>query len=253
MLRAINKETEYLKDGDIYCNVCNTPKTFLFDGKRIEGNCMCIIYKHEAEVKRNNEERLKARIATLKAESDIGDRYFNATFKNSEKATEHAKAIKYCNETINNYNKGLSMFFHGATGTGKTRTMACILNRLAEKLYTVYFTRFTDIMRKYKAAESFTSKESQEDVIDFYTKKIDFLFIDDLGTEFMRSTDTVMQRLIYDIINGRLNNYKPMILSSNFKLSELITQGGFDARVVWRLNEVCKNYIVGFNGRNWRE
>lgn len=245
------KENEYVEDGQIFCSVCKTTKTFDFDGQKIEGNCQCVINRHLLEQKEKDAEKLRLRIEELKKNSDLGEKFRDVTFDRSEKISEFKPCIDYCKQAGDNYRTGKGMYLHGLVGRGKTHTMACMLNVLAGKLYVPYFTSFNNIARDIKSTYNRNSKLTEEDVYWQYTQDYQFLFIDDVGTEYASATDGNIQRVIFDIINKRYNDSKPIIFSSNLAIKNLST-AGIDERVIHRIYEMCKDNVVEFKGRNFR-
>ena len=106
---------------------------------------------------------------------------------------------------------------------------------------------------------TFDSKnKSLDDLMESLTTA-DLLVLDDLGTE--SPTDWAVER-IYLIINQRYNAEKPLIVTSNFKLSEVgqrlnepkKSENKFPSvtgkRIVSRLAQMCKR--IEIKGRDRR-
>ena len=77
----------------------------------------------------------------------------------------------------------------------------------------------------------------------------DLVVIDDLGAE--RGTDFSLEK-VYDVIDSRYRSGKPMILTTNLKLSDM--QNCTDIRynrIYDRIFEMC--YPVKAIGRSWRK
>ena len=69
----------------------------------------------------------------------------------------------------------------------------------------------------------------------------DLLVLDDLGTEIENQYNIAT---IYNIINTRILEKKPTIISTNYQLSELLDK--YDQRISSRLNgEYTKLYLTG--------
>ena len=94
--------------------------------------------------------------------------------------------------------------------------------------------------------------QHQEREIDIYNqlRRVDLLIIDDIGKE-QPADLRFCQRMYFDIINGRYNDMKPVVLTANLDTGELADYMG-DA-VVDRLAEMCgKKRIVQFTGESYR-
>ena len=139
-------------------------------------------------------------------------------------------------------NKG--MIFFGPTGTGKTFTAACIANALLDKGVPVIMTslaKLTDSIDFNDASKSATA------IIEKFNKA-DLLIVDDLGVE--RSTSFAMEKQ-YEFINGRYASKKPMILTTNLTMDQLLKSSSIDLqRVYERIYE--SSYLVSFNGPSLR-
>jgi len=252
-------DTEYIENGQIYCKKCNKPKSFEWEGKFIYYRCECELAEKERleqEPREKEYNRLtliatKNHIASLKTLSNMGDKYRNVSFETSEHIEEHKKCIKYCNNAVENYKQGNGLYLYGLYGRGKTHTLACILNNLSEQLFTPFFTTFNAVFTEIKSTYSFDNKRTEEDIYKFYTKDVEFLFIDDLGTEYISERDNGIKKVIFNIINDRLNNTMPIIFSSNLSIKQLVP-AGIDERVMWRIKESCKGNVIPFNGKNFR-
>lgn len=246
------KSGEYIKNGDIYCSACNAPKTIHIDGRYFEGACRCAEIKEQREKQEIAEYLHKQQVLKLKEASDIGERFYTATFRESILQREHEPLIDYCNHPSERLDKGQGAFLWGAYGRGKTHAMACMLNELVEQGCTCFFCNFNYIVGRIKATYSRTACETEKEVIDFFTKKIAFLFIDDLGTEYAQDKDGLIHRVVYEVVNQRYNNNLPIIYSYNHEISDLKDKSNIDVRVQQRIYECCADYLVEFNGKNWR-
>ena len=91
--------------------------------------------------------------------------------------------------------------------------------------------------------------------IDLINKiaNVDFLFIDDLGTEKVTKDgeDTWLQDKIFEVINKRYNNMKPTIFTSNYSLQELVQDRGLLDKTVDRILEMS-TAIIKVEGRSNR-
>lgn len=239
------------KDG-IYCSKCNSIKVTGYEGIILEANlCECDRAKIRAEEEYRAKVLRVAKINDLKKQSLLHDRYNNALFEKSEPLPQHRKLKEYADAAARNYTNGTSLYLNGKCGTGKTHSMACVANVLMDKLYSVHFTNFNNIVRDIKSTFNSRSKRSEQDIFEVLTD-VDFLFIDDIGTEYIKDKDGYIQSIIYDVINTRYNKYKPCVFSSNYSIIDLCGLSNIEERTGQRIYEMTKGNVIEFNGRNFR-
>ena len=107
-----------------------------------------------------------------------------------------------------------SLLFLGATGTGKTHLSLAIARVAAEKGYSVVYGSVQPLVRCMEN-EHFGRAEgnTEEQLID-----CDLLILDDLGMEF----DTPFSRAsLYTVLNARMQQARPTIISSNLSFDVL--------------------------------
>lgn len=247
------REDEILVDDKLYCSKCNTPRTTTIDvlGNKRTVRCSCQCQKiNEMEIKK------QVRIAELKKESGISDRYKDASFDtcktNENESFDIAfnRCKKYCENSDEILKKGYGIYLWGDKGTGKTHLTACMANELTNQCKNVLFTNFFEISRTIRA--TFKGKGNEIDVINKIAN-IDFLFIDDLGTEKVtkENEDTWLQEKVYEIINIRYNNMLPTIFTSNYSLQELVQERGLMDKTVDRILGMS-TAIIKVEGRSNR-
>ncbi len=138
-----------------------------------------------------------------------------------------ADVVKFCIE----YAKGFSqdstgLFLIGATGLGKTFISCCIARELINKGCSVAFDSVQNYLR---AIEKEHFGKADGDTLEAILKA-DLLILDDLGSEFESAFNT---SVVYNIINTRCNEGKPMIISTNIPPQRLSER--YDDRIVSRL------------------
>lgn len=257
------RENEYLKDGIIYCSKCNTQSSCFVkhpitkEQILVRCLCECASNKRDEEERQQKElERLKE-IEKLKSASLIGERYKDILFNNTEighnKSFDNAynTCRRYCEVSNVVLAEGMGIYIFGDTGTGKTHLTACMVNELINKKYQVLFTNFFEISKMIRSTFN-KSSETENDYINRLAT-IDFLFIDDLGTERVQNgeSDLWLQEKIFDVLNKRYNNKKPTIFSSNHSLNELINDRGFMPKTVDRIAEMSTR-IIKVEGSSYR-
>ena len=89
---------------------------------------------------------------------------------------------------------------------------------------------------------------------------IDFLIIDDFGTEVLykldrngnREADTWMQEKVYDVLNLRYNNQKATIFTSNYSINQLIKERGLSEKTADRISAMS-SAIMKIEGASYRK
>lgn len=248
-IKAMNLETEYLKDGDIYCSECHTKKTTDFrvgDWFASKRRCLCECEKKESQEKMIEEQKrtLVKKIEDLKSKSHLGVKYQGCSFENTDTSDAEFKAVydrckKYCEVAGEVLNDGDGIYLFGTKGAGKTHITACMANDLMERLYSVLYTNFSDISTNIRG--TFGMKGSAEHDYLHKLENVDFLFIDDFGTELVKRNDQDLwlQEKVFEIINKRYNNKKPIIFTSNYSLIQVMKERGVASKTIDRINEIC--------------
>ena len=258
-------------DGFVHCAKCDGRKQRLIDTKtvglgQIKVWCLCPCLAEEARKEEQAEREAKERAERLErnrlmaaslrrqymqeeliqtASFDIFfSKVFTDEYDNPDSRRLYKIATRYVEhfDTLLKENKG--MIFFGPTGTGKTFTAACIANALLDKGVPVIMTslaKLTDSIDFNDASKSATA------IIEKFNKA-DLLIVDDLGVE--RSTSFAMEKQ-YEFINGRYASKKPMILTTNLTMDQLLKSSSIDLqRVYERIYE--SSYLVSFNGPSLR-
>lgn len=109
-----------------------------------------------------------------------------------------------------------NLLLNGGTGLGKTFLSVCIARAVAEKGYSVRYESAPHLFDKLQKAK-FTSDESAVREVE-KLMACDLLVVDDLGTEYAGQAAT---SLLYTLINDRMMEHKPMIISTNLTIEEL--------------------------------
>jgi len=110
---------------------------------------------------------------------------------------------------------GLGILFTGPVGSGKTYLAASIANELMEAQLQVLFLVVPDLLDELRA--SYKTEVNEMDLLDT-ARTIPILILDDLGAH--NYTDWTRNRL-YSIINYRMNELLPTVITSNLSLDEM--------------------------------
>lgn len=153
--------------------------------------------------------------------------------------TNYAYVQEFCNQLRTDSGQGL--FIHGTTGSGKSYLLGCIANNLFDRMSVRYMV-YADFLDALRATFNREAEHSEQQLVD-EVKNVDLLLLDDLGIE--KPTEFSLKYLA-QIIDYRYRNLKPLVVTSNFTLTELIRRFQTDLygeRIVWRLGEICSNIL----------
>lgn len=248
------------EDGLYYCTKCHTlretEKIVPVFERRMPVMCKCMREAEQKAKEKDEHNRKMQMLDKIRSASLLGERYKDTTFANTDLSVggEFEKAFhrcrRYCEIADDALEKGYGIYIYGNSGTGKTHLTACICNELINQYRQCLFTNFFEIS---KLIRSTYNRNTEAEGIIKRICEIDFLFIDDLGTEILRKNgeDNWLQEQVFDIINKRYNNEKPTIFSSNYSLNELIEQRGMMEKTVDRIMEMS-TAIIKLNGASYR-
>ena len=115
-----------------------------------------------------------------------------------------------CKKFAQNFTRSAgSLLFSGATGLGKTFLSACIARQVADRGFSVMYETAIRIFSDFED-EKFGDGEPTGQTRRYFD--CDLLIIDDLGTE-MTTQFTIS--VLYNIVNTRMMEEKPTIISTN--------------------------------------
>ena len=140
-------------------------------------------------------------------------------------------AFNTCVEFVKNFGKNYkNILITGKTGLGKTFLCNAMAKSVLSHGFTVIYISAGRLF-KTLADEQFSRNEDEE-YSSFYDDvlSVDLLIIDDLGTEF---STTLVSSQIFNIINERMLNTKPTVISTNLTPKEI--QDQYSDRVLSRI------------------
>lgn len=111
------------------------------------------------------------------------------------------------------------IYVYGKMGVGKTFMLKRFAKKLAQQDKTVAFLNIADLLSKY--SDTFNSVETNKASGAFKNefKKVDVLFIDDIGAESIYSW--FREGFLFDVLNHRMENQMLTFFSSNYPMKEL--------------------------------
>ena len=146
------------------------------------------------------------------------------------------KALNHCQAFTRDFEKEFAnIFMSGDTGLGKTFLCNCIANSLLSAGKTVIYYTAPQL---FKIIEDLRFGNRGDDFRETYdlVYTADCLIIDDLGTEF---ATVVTDAELFNIVNIRFINKKPIIISTNLKHQDFVTR--YSERVASR---IIYNYLL---------
>lgn len=209
--------------------------------------CECRRRTIEEKEKRQKRMDEQQRLEALRRQSLIKGKLAGHTFDSFEVTAENRENAMLVKRYVKNFDKMLEenqgLLFYGDCSTGKTFSAACIANYLLDHGTSVIMTSFVDILGLYQKDQI-----AAEDLVE-RMNRVKLLIIDDLGAE--RDTSYALEK-VYGIIDSRGRSKKPLILTTNLSLDEMLNESDKRfKRIYERVFELC--YPVEFVGDSWRQ
>ena len=246
------KDDEYLFDNLPYCKKCDGARyeEFIYNGKSVVilSRCQCMqeLINRRKELARLYDSQNKH--FWLIKNSGLSKRFFDCSFSNSKILDFNKVVFERCETYVKNVKEilrnNIGLYIWGDSGSGKTHLMSCIANELMSKGYSCFFTTLYEYVNM-----------SQKPL--FKLDSVDFLFIDDLGKDFIgrecnQNLSKIYEQYLFRIVDNRYKVFKPLIVSSNYSLSDLYLKLKIDKAILDRLNEICTR-IIKLDGYNFRK
>jgi len=169
----------------------------------------------------------------------------------SKARKDHNKFNSYYDSAVKSFNaardfaskcvqgeKPDGLFLTGPVGSGKTYLSCCIANYILDAGKHVLFLVVPDFLDSIRATFDAAKREnySEQHLVD-EARKSPVLILDDLGAH--NYTDWTKNK-VYSILNYRLNNSLPTIITSNISLEDLTAFLG--DRTTSRIFEMCRPF-----------
>lgn len=206
LLRANGYESDY-DSPKFECKKCNDTGYVGFDA------CPCL---KNAIVKKNYLNSGLGKASYGQSFENFSLDYYGGVMKNGITNKEFmGDVLSFCKQYAENFSSNSeSLFLSGGTGLGKTHLSSAIAKKVIEKGYSVIYDSAQNVFdvfenERFGRAEAGSSEKY---------KNCSLLIIDDLGAEFVTQFSVAV---LYNLLNFRLLNGKPMIISSNLGPKEI--------------------------------
>lgn len=164
------------------------------------------------------------------------DRYIEMThFEIASKSLETCKS--FARDCLRGKRpRGLYIF--GQVGSGKTHLACSIANELIKGSVEVLFVVVPDYLEEIKNSWDQSSDYSEREILD-RAREVSVLVMDDLGAH---SYSEWTKSKIYAILNHRINNNLPTVITSNLDYNEI--ENHLDYRISSRITELCTPVVL---------
>ena len=171
--------------------------------------------------------------------------YYSKTQKDPSVEMTHyeiaARTLDTCRAFVRDCLKGKNprgLYIYGGVGSGKTHLGCSVANDLIRGGTEVLFVVVPDYLDEIKHSWDGGSDSSEKEILD-RAREVSVLVMDDLGAH--NYSEWTKSR-IYAILNHRINNSLPTVITSNLEYLEI---GNYlDYRISSRITELCRPVIL---------
>lgn len=252
---SVVNDSDYIKNGLLYCGKCGTPKQqeINFMGNIMRPYCMCRCeneqYQREKELLEKSQKSIEIR--RLRDEAFPAHQRYSPdkedmrqwTFANQNGSNPKIMTIaeRYAKNFDRCLEKGLGFLFYGNIGAGKSYIAASIVNTVVEMQYPALMTNFGRIRSEVSDTRE---KRAYFDSLNGYA----LLVLDDL---FAESDSDYMKEIAFQVIDERISNKLPLIITTNLTKEELKNPANKrHQRILSRIKETCRPIL--FDGADQR-
>lgn len=184
------------------------------------GECDCVINQRRADEQEWHEAQRQRKIERNIRNSNIPRLYTESTFEKFEMRPELKRAFdiskKYAELFPKLKENGKGILFIGNTGSGKTHLAIAIAHEVLKQGYIVKFASLTNVIAQANCAGDYGKTEA-ETIMSL--SKCSLLILDDIC---VTNVGDRWKRVLFTIIDNRVNDVKPTIFTSNISNAEEI-------------------------------
>lgn len=151
------------------------------------------------------------------------------------------KSLESCRSFVSDYLKGKKpqgLYICGQVGSGKTHLACSIANELIKNSVEVLFVVVPDYLEEIKFSWEHSNGFNEKEILD-HARETTILIMDDLGAH---SYSDWTKSKIYSILNHRINNNLPTVITSNLEFDEI--EKYLDPRISSRITELCRPVVL---------
>lgn len=188
----------------------------------------CADDKVNAEVRireERNAHRLRvSRLKEMQSVAQLPKRFADVSLddyqiKNEGQRTAQAMCFAYAKTWPEQVEKGGSLLLLGPCETGKTMLACGVVNSvMAEFMSAATFGTVSDYCREVRSTYGSNRAGKSEAQIIQDLRRVDLAVLDDVGASTEGAHDL---RVLFDIVDGRWRDGRPMIVTSNLTLADL--------------------------------
>lgn len=232
---------------ELYCDKCGgkqfTDIDVLGQIRRVRAMCTCEKEEYEKQEQETQNREKQQRLESLIKNSLMDASFRECTFEKWDFSRGDRKmynlGIKYTANFQELKKIGTGLLIYGEPGNGKTFLSSCIANRLLQNHIPTICVSIIGLLERIKETYNRGGKEAEADIFRAL-ETAELLVIDDLGTE--QETDWSVPR-VYKIIDGRVRNKLPLIITTNIQIDPKKTGGilaeKYGRRTEDRILEMC--------------
>ncbi|MBI6466622.1 ATP-binding protein [Proteus mirabilis] len=173
----------------------------------------------EIDSKRIADENRVTRLNKIMGRSGISPLHQECTFDNYQATNaEQQKALQKAKKYAEEFGQSFGGFiFSGNPGTGKNHLASAIGNYIIQNGKSILIATLPDLMMKVRDTYQKDAKTTESKLIDDLCE-VDLLVLDDVGVQRENKNEEL---IIFQVVDRRLANKKPVGILTNLKFDEL--------------------------------